>query len=71
MDIFTAIKERRSCRNFMPDPVSDEVLEKILEAGTWAPSAANNQPWEFIVVTNAGDQEGHIHGVGKMQKKPV
>ena len=52
MDIFTAIKERRSCRNFMSDPVSDDVLEKILEAGTWAPSAANNQPWEFIVVTN-------------------
>ncbi len=52
MDIFTAIKERRSCRNFLPDPVSNEALEKILEAGTWAPSAANNQPWEFIVVTN-------------------
>jgi len=52
MDIFTAIKERRSCRDFMSDPVSDDVLEKILEAGTWAPSAANNQPWEFIVVTN-------------------
>jgi len=53
MDIFTAIKERRSCRNFMPDPVSNEALEKMLEAGTWAPSPANNQPWEFIVVTNS------------------
>ena len=53
MDIFTAVKERRSCRNFMPDAVSKEVLDKILEAGTWAPSAANNQPWEFIVVTNS------------------
>jgi 5,6-dimethylbenzimidazole synthase len=52
MDIFTAIKERRSCRNFLPDPVSDEMIEKILEAAVWAPSAANNQPWEFIVVTN-------------------
>ena len=52
MDIFTAIKERRSCRNFLPDPVSDEAIEKILEAAVWAPSAANNQPWEFIVVMN-------------------
>ena len=34
MDIFTAMKERRSCRNFMPDPVSNEVLDKILEAAT-------------------------------------
>ena len=52
MDIFTAIRERRSCRSFLPDPISDEVMEKILEAAVWAPSAANNQPWEFIIITN-------------------
>ncbi len=52
MDIFTTIRERRSCRSYLPDPISDEVIEKILEAAVWAPSAANNQPWEFIVVSN-------------------
>jgi len=52
MDIFTAIRERRSCRSFLPDPVSEATIEKILNAAVWAPSAANNQPWEFIVVTN-------------------
>lgn len=52
MDIFTSIRERRSCRSFLPDLISDEVIEKILEAAVWAPSAANNQPWEFIVITN-------------------
>lgn len=52
MDVFTAIKERRSCRNFSPDPVSEETIEKILEAGMWAPSPLNSQPWQFIVVTN-------------------
>ncbi len=52
MDIFTTIRERRSCRSFLPDPISDEIIEKILEAAVWAPSAANNQPWEFIVITN-------------------
>ena len=53
MDIFSAIRERRSCRSFLPDAIGSEILGKILEAGTLAPSAANNQPWEFIVVTNA------------------
>jgi nitroreductase len=52
MDVFTAIKERRSCRNYSPDPVSEEAIEQILEAGMWAPSPLNSQPWQFIVVTN-------------------
>jgi 5,6-dimethylbenzimidazole synthase len=52
MDVFTAIKGRRSCRKFRPDMVSDGDIEKILEAASWAPSPANNQPWEFIVVTD-------------------
>ena len=51
MDLFTAIKERRSCRSFLSDPIEEAVLEKIIEAGTWAPSPMNAQPWEFIVVT--------------------
>ena len=52
MDLFTAIKERRSCRNFLPDPVGEDVIEKILEAGNWAPSPMNAQPWEFMVITS-------------------
>jgi 5,6-dimethylbenzimidazole synthase len=52
MDVFTAIKERRSCRNFLSDPVSEDTVEKILEAASWAPSPLNMQGWEFIVVTN-------------------
>jgi 5,6-dimethylbenzimidazole synthase len=57
MDVFTAIKERRSCRSFLPDTIGDEVIEKILEAAVWAPSPANNQPWEFIVITSSGVKE--------------
>ena len=53
MDVFTAIKERRSCRAFLPDPIPDEVIGKILESAVWAPSPMNLQPWEFIVVTGA------------------
>jgi nitroreductase len=44
------VKKRRSIRKFTPDPVSDEQIEKILEAGRWAMSGANGQPWEFIVI---------------------
>jgi nitroreductase len=52
MDVLTAIRERRSCRKFLPDDIEDASIEKIIEAAVWAPSPANNQPWEFIVVTN-------------------
>jgi nitroreductase len=53
MDILKAIKERRSCRSFSPDPISEETIEQILEAAVWAPSPLNSQPWEFIVVTSS------------------
>jgi 5,6-dimethylbenzimidazole synthase len=51
MDIFTAIKERRSCRDFLSDPISPEIIEKILEVASCAPSPLNMQPWQFIVIT--------------------
>ena len=43
-------RKRRSIRKFKPAPVPDEYIEKIIEAGRWAMSGANGQPWEFIVV---------------------
>lgn len=50
MDIFELIKTRRSIRKFSQEPVPDEVINKIIEAGTWAPSGLNNQPWRFAVI---------------------
>jgi nitroreductase len=44
------IKNTRSIRRFKPEPIPDDYVDKILEAGRWAPSAGNSQPWEFIVV---------------------
>jgi nitroreductase len=38
-------KKRRSIRRFKPDPVPDEIIQKILEAARWAMSGANGQPW--------------------------
>lgn len=43
---------RMSVRKFKPDPLPEGAIEKILEAGRWAMSGANGQPWEFIVVTD-------------------
>jgi nitroreductase len=44
------IMERRSIRSFRKDPLPDAMIERILEAGRFAPSAGNSQPWRFIVV---------------------
>jgi len=50
MDVFEAVRTRRSIRGYKPDPISDEDIKRVLDAARWAPSAANLQPWEFIVV---------------------
>lgn len=50
MDLLQAIFNRRTARAFTAEPISDQVLERILAAGTWAPSHANTQPWEFIII---------------------
>lgn len=47
------LKSRRSIRRYSPDPVPDEMIEQLLEAGRWAPSASNRQPWAFIVIQDA------------------
>ena len=50
MDVFKAIKNRRSIRAYRSNPVPQEFLIKILDTARWAPSAGNLQTWEFIVV---------------------
>lgn len=47
-----AILERRSVRNFKDTPVPDSIIRRVLEAGRFAPSAGNCQPWKFIVITD-------------------
>lgn len=57
MSIMDIIKTRRSIRSFKSDPVEDEKLLIILEAARWAPSWANTQCWEFVVVKSAEIKE--------------
>ncbi|WP_424357463.1 nitroreductase family protein [Methanocella sp. MCL-LM] len=50
--VLSNIYSRRSIRNFTPEPVPDEIIEEIIKAGTYAPSAVNKQPWRFVIVKN-------------------
>lgn len=52
MEAMEAILTRRSTRNYRPDPVEQEKLERILEAGRQAPSGGNNQTSHFLVIRN-------------------
>jgi nitroreductase len=48
--VIEAIRARRSVRQFTGEAVSDEVVNEVLESGSWAPSGKNNQPWQFAVI---------------------
>ena len=57
-DVFEIIGTTRSMRRLKPDPVPDEMIKKILLAGTAAANGGNNQTWRFLVGQGSGDQEG-------------
>jgi nitroreductase len=50
MDVFHAIKLRRSIRAYQDKPIEDEKLKRVLEAGRLAPSAKNRQEWRYVLV---------------------
>jgi nitroreductase len=54
--IFSVIGRQRACRAYRDDPVPDGVIAQVLQAATFAPSAENHQPWEFIVVRDPSDR---------------
>ena len=57
--VLKAIQERRSIRKFQDDQVRADQIETILDAGRWAPSGLNNQPWRFMVLYT-GDNRQNI-----------
>lgn len=48
--VYRAIFERRDCRHFLPDPIPDEVLARLLKAAHHAPSVGFMQPWNFLIL---------------------
>jgi nitroreductase len=78
-DFFAVARAQRACRTFTDDPVSDALIGRVLEAATYAPSAENRQPWEFVVVRDpvlrnrigelmqrAWEQHGRAHSEGRL-----
>jgi len=49
-EVIPVIAARESRRALAPDPLPSSLVERILEAGRWAPSSSNRQPWHFVVV---------------------
>ena len=50
---FAVVHRQRACRAFTDEPVDDDLVARVLDAATFAPSAENRQPWEFVVVRDA------------------
>ena len=49
-DVFEIMRTTRPMRRLSPDPVPDELIERVLDAGTWAPNSLNAQPYRFLVM---------------------
>lgn len=70
-NLYHTILSLRTVREFTQEPVTDESLDRILEAGRWTGSAKNQQPWHFIVIRDSnaletlskcGDYASHLPG---------
>src|SRR5512141_509339 len=71
MDTLDVIRTKRSTRKFLDEPVPEEIINKILDAGRHAQSSKNEQPWTFVLVqskerlkavSKCGTYAGHIAG---------
>lgn len=70
MEFQEVIRARRSCRSFDPSAVVQEQLSAIVDAGQWAPSPLNLQPWEFIVITDP-EKKMRIREAGEEARQRV
>lgn len=78
MDVFDAISERQTVWSYQQRQVEPEKIERILEAARWAPSGANSQPWDFVVVTDTATKsqlkgllkEGHSRWMTQAMPEP-
>ena len=50
MELFEALKERRSYRAYQNKPVAEAVIKELLEAAVYAPSGMDGQPWAFVII---------------------
>lgn len=58
IDVYEAMRTLRAVRRLRPDPIPNDVLERVLEAATWAPTGGNQQPWRIVLVRTASAKVG-------------
>ncbi len=63
-DLLKFFRARRSLRRYQRRPIPDGILEQLLEAAIWAPSAHNRQPWRFVIVSEKAKKEGLARAMG-------
>lgn len=68
-EVLKVIRERRSTRMFKGEQIKDEELKEILDAGIYAPSATNKQPWHFTVIQNKEIIDSLSNGFKELAKK--
>ena len=63
--LLECLRQRRSIRRYRPEPVPNHLVEQMLEAAIWAPSAHNRQPWRFVVIREAATKHRLAAAMGK------
>ena len=58
------LTSRRSIRRYQPTPISNDIIEQLLTAAIWAPSAHNRQPWRFAVIQNERQKQQLARSMG-------
>ncbi|MBI4672913.1 MAG: nitroreductase family protein [Chloroflexi bacterium] len=69
--ILENIRARRSIRRYLDRPVPRELIEKILDAARWAPSAHNRQPWRFAVIERAETKRALAAAMGRRLRQDL
>ena len=64
-DFFDLIHSRRSIRRYEARPVPAQLIEQLLEAAVWAPSAHNRQPWRLVVIEGEATKQRLAAGMGE------
>ncbi len=57
MDLYNAMSTQRAVRRLRPDPIPEDVLQRVLTAATWAPSGGNHQQWRIVLVRDADKKQ--------------
>lgn len=69
--VIELMRTRRSIRRYLPEPVPQVIIEQVLDAAIWSPSAHNRQPWRFAVLRDATDKETLARAMGERLRRDL